>query len=693
MDNQKSSLRVINKLNDDIVRKICAGEVIHRPLNVVKELVENSLDAGATMITITLKNGGLDLIQIQDNGCGINKEDLRIVCDRFTTSKLKSLDDFNSLSTFGFRGEALASVAVVAQVTIIIPIAANDGTLIQVDNIFYNMPTRKAALSSENQEYNFVQDLIVRYSLIFSEKCGFIFKKYDENSHVLNTKPSATLFQNIDQIFGKKISSNLISMDIDDEKMEFKVHGYFTKQNISLKRFTFILAINSRLVECEPLKKSIKDLYKEFLMTDGHPFVIIWIEINPKNIDVNIHPNKNEVCFLHDNEIISKIIEFIRGKLENKPENDVIKNTSGAHMDISFVRSQNIDNGRKQVDNVELADTSKISTWSIKSLDQSKKSNFPSERIDNSQQSSQMLPIDNKCEDIPVKDIETLPRPVSKPKSSKPNRICRIDSAIQRMQSYLQREVSEHGSRRRRRIELTSLDKLMKDFRETIDLDLVEMLAESTYVGCLDENFLLIQHELDLIMLNMPNLNRELFYQIYLIEFGNFDYFRFKQPLSIRTLLSTYLEVNPPSIDTDCTAAIEKMVQTLISKYEMLDDYFSIRINKDDATIESLPVMIAKYEPNYIYLPEFIHGLATNVDWKQEKNCFKTLGQELARFYSYAPSLSNKNDVEFRAWSDLVETQIYSRYKKLLSPTKSLSEGTIYVIANVTELYKVFERC
>ncbi|OTF69706.1 hypothetical protein BLA29_011481, partial [Euroglyphus maynei] len=149
-----------------------------------------------------------------------------------------------------------------------------------------------------------------------------------------------------------------------------------------------------------------------------------------------------------------------------------------------------------------------------------------------------MLPIDEKCEDIPEKYIETLPRPIPKPKSSKPNRICRNDSAIQRMRSYLQQEASENGSRRRRRIELTSLNKLMEDLSTTIDLDLVEMLTESIYVGCLDENFLLIQHELDLIMLNMPNLNQELFYQIYLIEFGNFDYFRFKRPLSIRTLLS-----------------------------------------------------------------------------------------------------------------------------------------------------------
>nr|XP_046916593.1 DNA mismatch repair protein Mlh1-like isoform X2 [Dermatophagoides farinae] len=695
MADQKSSLRLINKLDNDLVKKICAGEAIHRPLNVVKELIENSLDAGSTMITVTLKDGGLDQIQIQDNGCGINKEDLKIVCDRFTTSKLKSLDDFNSLSTFGFRGEALASIAVAAQVTIIsktadsicaykaeyvdghlknssapiVPIAANDGTMIQVDNLFYNMPTRKAALSSENQEYNFVQDLIVRYSLIFSGKCGFIFKKYNENSHVVNTKSSATLFQNIDQIFGKKISSNLLSFDIENEKLEFKIHGYFTKQNISLKQFTFILAINSRLVECETLKKSIKDLYKEFLMTDGHPFVIIWIEINPKNIDVNIHPNKNEVCFLHDDEIISKIIEFIREKLENKLDNDMIKNTSSTNMDISFIRNQT--NDKKPIDNENSAGTSKISTLKLKLSDAAKQTNSPSQTIDNYQKSSQTLPVDEKCEDVPVKEIETLPRPASKPKSSNPNRICRIDSTIQRIQSYLQQEVSELGPRRRRRIELTSLDKLMKDLSSTIDLNLVEMLNESIYVGCLDENFLLIQHELDLIMLNMPKLNRELFYQIYLMGF-----------------------VNAPDMDPDVsTATIETMVKTIVCKKEMLDDYFSIRINKDDATIESLPVMIAKYEPNYIYLPEFIHGLATNIDWNHEKECFGTLGQELAKFYSYAPSISNTNDAEFRVWSDLVETQIYPRYKKLLSPTNQLSDGAIYVIANVTELYKVFERC
>ena len=146
-------------------------------------------------------------------------------------------------------------------------------------------------------------------------------------------------------------------------------------------------------------------------------------------------------------------IEFIREKLENKLDNDMIKNTSSTNMDISFIRNQT--NDKKPIDNENSAGTSKISTLKLKLSDAAKQTNSPSQTIDNYQKSSQTLPVDEKCEDVPVKEIETLPRPASKPKSSNPNRICRIDSTIQRIQSYLQQEVSELGPRRRRRIELT----------------------------------------------------------------------------------------------------------------------------------------------------------------------------------------------------------------------------------------------
>ena len=192
---------IIKKLDEVVINRIAAGEVIQRPANALKELLENSLDAGSSNISVVVSGGGLQILQINDNGCGIRQEDLSIVCERFTTSKLREFNDLSSISTYGFRGEALSSISHVAKLTILTktrdnacgfkvdyldgkpvqdkpkPCAANQGTQITVQDLFYNVPTRKRVLKSASEEFNKIADVVSKYAIHNSGKAGFTLKK------------------------------------------------------------------------------------------------------------------------------------------------------------------------------------------------------------------------------------------------------------------------------------------------------------------------------------------------------------------------------------------------------------------------------------------------------------------------------------------------------------------------------------
>ncbi|KAG5340184.1 MLH1 protein, partial [Acromyrmex heyeri] len=319
----------IRKLDEVVVNRIAAGEIIQRPANALKELIENSLDAKATNIQITAKEGGLKLLQIQDNGTGIRKEDMEIVCERFTTSKLQKFEDLGALTTFGFRGEALASISHIALLTITtktadekcaykasyinsklkappVPCAGNQGTVITIENLFYNVATRRKALSNPSEEFTKITEVVMRYA-VHNSAVGFTLKKHGEPSSQVRTPYNSTKQNNIRILYGNPVARELLEVELDDKDYKFKMHSLVTNPNYTNKRMVMLLFINNRLVDSASIRKMLEDVYSVYLPKKAHPWCYISLDINPQNIDVNVHPTKHEVRFLHEDAIIERI--------------------------------------------------------------------------------------------------------------------------------------------------------------------------------------------------------------------------------------------------------------------------------------------------------------------------------------------------------------------------------------------------
>jgi DNA mismatch repair protein MutL len=376
----------ILKLDETTVNRIAAGEVVQRPAAAVKEMMENSLDAGATSITVTIKGGGLQLLQIQDNGHGIRKEDMGIVCERFTTSKLRTFDDLKKIDTFGFRGEALASITHVAHVTITTktadaqcaykgkysygklvplkdggkvepqPCAGMVGTTIAVEDLFYNMSTRKMAFKNTNEQYQRVMDVVGKYSIHYGDQgVAFTCKKQGQNAADVHTPAHSATKENIKLVYGSSVYRELIEFqfsmneqpqqqqqadagggggggldDIDNSCKNpsvvetgppaVEVKGYITNANYSAKKGVCIIFINHRLVDCSAIKRVVDNVYSDLLPKHSHPFVYLDITMPAAHVDVNVHPTKKEVHFLYEAELLEWLYAEVGAKLKSANE-------------------------------------------------------------------------------------------------------------------------------------------------------------------------------------------------------------------------------------------------------------------------------------------------------------------------------------------------------------------------------------
>lgn len=322
-------------LNQETIDKIAAGEVVERPCSVVKELVENAIDAGSTAITVEIKEGGISFIRITDNGCGIERDQVAVAFYRHSTSKIRSAEDLLTVKSLGFRGEALSSISAVARVELITKtydeltgtryviegskelsneeIGAPDGTTFIVKDLFYNVPARRKFLKTAQTEGSYISDMVEKLALSHPD---ISFKFINNNQTKLHTSGNGNRKDIIYHIFGREISSSLL--EVKHECEYFKVEGFIGKPVITRGNRNYEnYFINGRYVKSNILSRAIEEAYKSFLMQHQYPFTVLYFTFFSE-LDVNVHPTKMELRFDNNNEIYVELSDTIYAILSHK---------------------------------------------------------------------------------------------------------------------------------------------------------------------------------------------------------------------------------------------------------------------------------------------------------------------------------------------------------------------------------------
>ncbi|ODH13132.1 hypothetical protein ACO22_07568 [Paracoccidioides brasiliensis] len=674
--------RKIQALDPDVVNKIAAGEIIVAPMHALKELIENSIDAGATSIEILVKDGGLKLLQITDNGHGIECDDLGILCERFTTSKLKAFEDLSSIGTYGFRGEALASISHIAHLTVTTktagsscawkahysdgklvpakpgqsaepkPTAGRGGTQItvwlltktklyplfkrlqlteqmQVEDLFYNIPTRRRAFRSSSEEYAKILDVVCRYA-VHCSGVAVSCKKHGDSGVSISTSTNSTTVDRIRQIHGSAVASELVTFNVEDPGLGFRASGWVSNANYHAKRTTILLFINHRSVESSAVRRAIEQTYSNFLPKGGHPFTYLDLEIEPQRVDVNVHPTKREVNFLNEDEIFSSICTAIQQQLATVDSS----RTFMVQTLLPVGRSQSTVEGSSMNDKPPTS----------RNLSGTKR------------------PYENNLvrTDVTMRKITSMLPPASSQSTPILNGLSQPQSTVADGGGVRY----ENTDREPTQVKLTSVKSLRAAVRSSMHNSLTELFASLTYVGLVDERrrVAAIQSGVKLFLVDYGIVISEFFYQIGLTDFGNFGRINLESSPQLVDLL--YLAVSlerdeyrarqeqegiPASeIDAiDFDRIVTTVATQLIERREMLDEYFSLSIS-EEGNLLSIPLLLKGYMPSLAKLPRFLLRLGPYVDWTDEEACFSTFLRELAAFYTpeqlpTPPLVPNKN--------------------------------------------------
>ncbi len=863
--------RRILKLDDKVVNRIAAGEVVQRPSAAVKEMLENCLDAGSTSITVTIKGGGMQLLQIQDNGHGIKKDDLGIVCERFTTSKLTTFDDLKSINTFGFRGEALASITHVANVTItsrtsdspcaykskysdgkLVPIkvggtsdpqpcAGTVGTMIAVEDLFYNMPTRKLAFKNLNEQYQRVLDVVTRYSIHFAYKgVSFTCKKHGQGVADLHTVVSATAVDNIRVAYGSCVSKELLDVDFgadveakgnssisvedpsdiqieagiikcndmqDNGPSELKYHiqGKITNANYSSRKSVFLLFINDRLVECAAIKRIIESVYADILPKHTHPFVYLSLRMPAAHVDVNVHPTKKEVHFLHETELLQKVYvevsKVLKGANESRTfytQQALLPPLTGTQQASEYVEASEdkevggkvekafdapdpgafCTTGQSKKNDSSSGDKSRKSQRAVAGLKESKIVMEPARKAQKTVDPKKFVRVDHAQDKINA-IFQPLP-PLSekgKARSSNTRKDISVPGSEEETQFLICGECDNSGAvppaglfASSTRIEdacaccgtedadvfthATSkfsrpdpvvpkhARKNAEIFRETtvsydsvrgllssIELqrckDMEPAIKQHVVVGLVDERRTAVQAGSKLLLLDHLSLSRHLFFQLVVRRFACLPLLSLSQSVDIFRCVRVALDSpksqwTPEDGDKDKIAA--EVASVLEDKASMLKEYFSIQIESmgdGGIALTAIPEVLLNHRPVPQHLPIFLLKLAVDINWENELECFQGIAALMALFYSRLPeegkgSRENQNGDNDEVPLDLIDIKTSSLPEKaigtsasdvlnsivlpgirshLILPNECAQDGSIVQVANLDQLYKVFERC
>ncbi|KQK11641.1 DNA mismatch repair protein MLH1 isoform X2 [Brachypodium distachyon] len=709
----------IRRLEESVVNRIAAGEVIQRPSSAVKELVENSIDAGASTVSVAVKDGGLKLIQVSDDGHGIRFEDLPILCERHTTSKLSAYEDLQTIKSMGFRGEALASMTYVGHVTVTTitegqlhgyrvsyrdgvmendpkPCAAVKGTQVMVENLFYNMAARRKTLQNSNDDYPKIVDFISRFA-VHHINVNFSCRKHGANRADVHSASTSSRLDAIRNVYGVSVVRDLMEIEVSDENAVdgiFTMDGFISNANYVAKKTTMILFINDRLVDCTSLKRAIEFVYSAILPQASKPFIYMSINLPREHVDVNIHPTKKEVSLLNQEHIIETIKDAIEEKLMNSNTTRIF-----------------------QTQTVNSSALAQANTQKEKGTDVSTATGAKSQKIPVSQM-VRTDPLD------PSGRLHTYWHGQSSNLEKK------SDLVSVRNVVRSRRNPKDAG-------DLSSRHELLTEIDSNLHPGLLDIVKNCTYVGVADEVFALIQHNTRLYLVNVINVSKELMYQQALCRFGNFNAIQLSEPAPLRELLTMALKDDESMRDENDKEKLEiAEVNTEILKEnaEMINEYFSIHIDQG-GNLTRLPVVLDQYTPDMDRLPEFILTLGNDVTWDVEKECFRTAAAAIGNFYALHPPIlpnpsgngiqlykKNKDQMASgeHADNDLTSTEeddvdqellaeaeatwaqrewtiqhvLFPSMRLFLKPPKSMAtDGTFVQVASLEKLYKIFERC
>ena len=563
----------------------------------------------------------------------------------------------------------------------------------QVEDLFYNVPTRRRAFRSASEEYAKILDVVGRYA-VHCSGVAFSCRKHGDAGVSISTPAAANTTDRIRQIHGSSVANELVEFNIEDDKLGFRSSGFATNANYHVKKTTILLFINHRAVESTAVKRAIEQTYSGFLPKGGHPFAYIDLEIEPQRVDVNVHPTKREVNFLNEDEIIESICNEIRSKLAQ------------------------VDSSRTFLTQTLLpgVTTMEPSTQDDTGLGPSSGGAAP-------------------------KTPATAKRPYE-------NNLVRTDSKMRKItsmlspamaQSHAEGETStsnvldeglqyETTDREPLRIALTSVKNLRAAVRACMHNNLTEMIASHTYVGLVDERrrMAAIQSGVKLYLVDYGLICSEFFYQIGLTDFGNFGMIKLDPAPKLIDLLRIAADTEREEHEADnqtqntdkeaqseadeiFTNAPDLVAKTLIDRREMLNEYFSLQIS-EEGTLLSIPLLLKGYLPTLAKLPRFLLRLGPYVDWTSEEACFRLFLRELAAFYTpeQLPTPASETEgptqeAETEAEDEFIKNRrlqlarmlehvVFPSLRARLVATQRLLRGVVEV-ADLKGLYRVFERC
>jgi DNA mismatch repair protein MLH1 len=864
----------IVRLSPDVVNRVAAGEVIHRPASALKEMLENSLDAGSRSITVTVRDGGNKLLQVTDDGCGIRDEDMSILCERHTTSKLRTFEDLDAVATFGFRGEALASMSFVANLTVTTmtagaahatraayadgkmtpegprPTAGVPGTTVCVENLFYNVPTRRRALRSASEEYARVLETTQRYAASRPDVAFTVRKLGDarpalrcpsvcavDDTRMTNgngTPAGVARNPRVDRlraIYGDTTArclaplafsaggwtgasvapSTVVSGDAtydaqNNQTVRFAVDALVSTASYHSKKTTFILFINDRLVECAPLRRACELAYAAFSPKSERPFLFVALALPRDTVDVNVHPTKREVRFLHQDEIVESVATRLAAVLEANNETRAFRRSerlNATEDDAEKTFFESLESNGAATERRQTAETNGVAprastrstlhaggdgtakggkapvSFSLTHVREPTDPDLPAKRaktttrdlvardhklvrVDANQAAGSLdafFPRTTPGAPAPARGVAETPRrrtvAGSVHRSVQPEvfaanaaNAARADDARAsdgddtRKHSKTSGEAREDGtaapsSRPEPGVSdpaflaaaaaadgetspLSSVRELWGEIRAHAHAGLTQMVRNMVLVGVCDpgdpDGLWLIQHATKLSAVRFRTMAREFFFQRVVARFGAHRTRRLAEraPISDLVVLALDLERDEDGdggelADPRVARVADAARTSVAEKAPLLGEYFGVDVDAASGSITGLPVLVEGFEPDLRGLPEFALALAHDVDWTEEKACFRTVADALATFY--ADSFDSRAETEREASVAESETEtrreteetervraikqfVFPAMRRCLYPSKVAAvQGVATQVASLEQLYRVFERC